>query len=80
MKYEELKPLLKWRANDLRFLLSDVETPEFLAEILSVDGLPYDEIPERHYERVVAFRKRRQDQRVALCRRFLEGKKLERDW
>ena len=67
MTYTELKPLLQWRLRE-----KPKATPHELANMLSVEGLAYTHIPKRHFERLTAFRKRRQDGRLALCQRFLK--------
>lgn len=72
MTYEELHPLLLWRVGDLRGW-----TPTDLSA--SLGDVPYEEVPEKLFPLLVGFRHRRQDGRLALCRRFLkerqEGKK-----
>lgn len=65
MTYEQLKPLLLWRVGDLRGW-----TPTDLSA--SLGDVPYEEVPEGMFDLLVGFRHRRQDGRVALCRRFLK--------
>lgn len=68
MTFEELKPLLSWRAG----CISKGElTPERLAESFTVEALPACPPFERE---LVGFRKRRQNERVAVARRFLESR------
>lgn len=64
--FHHLVPMLKWRKGTLRG-----HTPRSLAASLTVEGLPYDKIPPKHYEAVKGFRRRNHKARAALCRRFL---------
>jgi len=48
-------------------------TPHEVADSLTVEGLPYEEIPPRFRAAVTKFRHLRRDARVAACRRVLEG-------
>lgn len=80
MTYEQLKPLLAWRVGTLRGW-----TPQMLNEALSGEGLPYVDdgkgglvakgLPPRLQPLLVGYRRRRQDQREAVCRRFLKEKR-----
>jgi len=65
--FEKLTPMLKWRVGTLRG-----HTPRSLAASLTVEGLPYADIPTRHYDAVKGFRRRNHKARAALCRRFLK--------
>ena len=65
--FAELEPMLKWRVGTLRG-----HTPQSLAASLTVEGLPYDDIPPEHYKAVVGYRRRSHKARAALCRRYLK--------
>lgn len=69
MKYEDLEPLLVWRVGSIRGW-----TPMELASALSVEGVLYSIVPDSLLSLLVGFRRRRQQERVALCRRFLKKK------
>jgi hypothetical protein len=63
MRFEDLLlPMLRWREASLTEPLSP--------DHLSVEGLPYLDIPEQHLVAVGAFRRLRQDARKALLKRF----------
>lgn len=59
----------------LRWRVASVKNPmsHSLAESLSVEGLPYEEIPEQMQAGVTAFRKLRHDERERRCRVFLDS-------
>lgn len=67
LRFAELVPMLKWRVGTLRG-----HTPRSLAASLTVEGLPYEDIPTKHYEAVKGFRRRNHRARASLCRRFLK--------
>ena len=65
MKYEEIFPLIKWRDRATGGSLSDAE----LVESLSVESLPYSEVPAEFASALSAFRTN-QDRRLRLIRRY----------
>ena len=70
---KRLSPAVKavrWRIFGLK--LGARRTVEQIIEAMSVEGLPYEQIPECHYRGVVAFRKLRQDARERLVWRFFK--------
>jgi hypothetical protein len=67
--------VIRWRVESMRS-----PTSQKLANSLSVEGLPYEEIPKRMYARVVAFRKLRRDERERRCRVFLEERWDKISW
>lgn len=69
-KYVEVAPALDWRFRQL----SQDSNSEELAEALSIEGLPYEQIPEKLWKSVRAFRHLRQDAIKAAARRYLRGK------
>ena len=71
MTSEALQDMLRWRA-------SQVDGP-LTVEHLSVEGLPYDEIPENHWEAVKDFRRRRQEDRQKLLKWFFSQQESDMD-
>lgn len=71
---KRLSPAVKavrWRMFSLKH--SARTTIGRVVEAMSVEGLPYEQIPECHYKGVVAFRKLRQDARENLVARFFKA-------
>ena len=68
MTYAELLPLLRWRRETLKGPIS----AEAMADSLSSENLrPVDTLEWVFHRQIVAFRKRNQVYRIALCKRFL---------
>ncbi len=65
MTYETMRPMLDWRVSVLGRV-----TPEALVEAMTVEGLPYEQIPADRYPAVVGFRKRTATARLAVARRY----------
>lgn len=77
MTYEDLRPLLAWRASTQP--PKEGWTPETLAEALSIEGMGVQGWnPSTTDDALTAFRHRRQDGRIAVCRRFLEEQASKR--
>jgi hypothetical protein len=65
----DIPALLRWRyTGSTHFNAAE------LAASLSVEGLPYEQIPDEWWPSVRAFRKLRQDARLRKAERFIEGK------
>ena len=62
----EVCPVLLWRAKQYERV-----TAKQLADSMRVEQLPYDEIPDRLWPAVRAFRKYRSDAREHVARRLL---------
>jgi len=62
--------VIHWRLASLGF--PKTITSQELADSLSCEGLPYEEIPQIMYDRVVRFRKLRRDERERRCRSKLQ--------
>ena len=63
----------RWRALLLwRLGKTHVANGGLLAHSLSVEGLPYADIPDRFWVAVRAFRHLRHDVRVKVCQQFLD--------
>lgn len=69
--YKQIKPLLEWRLSRMTRTDRDECSAARLVESLSVRHLPYLYIPSRFSPAVVGFRKRTNEARRKLCRRFL---------
>jgi|SaaInlStandDraft_5_1057022.scaffolds.fasta_scaffold897634_1 hypothetical protein len=63
--------MLTWRAGQLG--------RPMVAEDLSMEELPWDQIPKQHSAPVTAFRRRRQDARTRLIARFLRLQGILKD-
>ena len=70
MTYEELKPLLEWRAG-LGRSGRGPWTGSLLALALSVEDMVETPVPAELETALVGFRRRTKDGRYAVCRRFL---------
>lgn len=68
-RYDSVYPALKWQHNRRGFI--DMG-PSDLADLLEIEELPYEEIPEHIYPNVKHFRKLRQEDRYRVARRFLQ--------
>lgn len=75
MIYKQLKPLLEWRAGKPIWRATPLApswwTPVLLSEALSVEGI-FGVVPKKLESALVGFRRRRQPERVKLCKRFLD--------
>lgn len=63
--FEEIARMLQWRDRTTGERLDDAQ----LVESLSVEGLPYDQIPAEHYEAVKTFRTN-QARRLGFVQRY----------
>lgn len=63
-------PVIRWRLRALRKSLTSI-TDQILADSLSVEGLPHQDIPPVWLKRVVAFRHLHRNERVRRCRSLL---------
>lgn len=63
MTYQELLPLLQWKAQSL-----EQPTPEALREALNTQ--PWETVPGEMSARMVGFRRRKQEERLLVCERF----------
>lgn len=66
----KLEALLAWRQQQV-----GATTPAQLARSLTVEGLAYEDIPLDLARAIVAYRHRNTNDRLALCRRWLAGRR-----
>ena len=67
--FDEVDRLLRWRTRGQGHPAG--LSAQKIVDSLSVEGLPYEQIPDDLYEAVVQFRHLRQDARLAKVQRWL---------